>query len=202
MQRWRNDERGATLVEYALMVALVALVSLAAIDLLEGAARQSYDRAEFSVGRGTSVTTTTKPKPPPTTTKPVTTTTTRPAATTTTRPAATTTTTAPRRSSAALVDVTTATSGWTRWTGSAVVRLTDTTGAAVAGARVQVRVTAGGSTQTVTVTTDASGRATVDVGPYDWLFGGITSAELTVVGVDGGNVPWDGVGPSTTISIR
>lgn len=38
----RNDERGASLVEYALLVALVALVCVAAVTLLGSAVAPQY----------------------------------------------------------------------------------------------------------------------------------------------------------------
>lgn len=41
--RHHLSERGASLVEYALLVALLALVCFAAVDVLGGATSQAYD---------------------------------------------------------------------------------------------------------------------------------------------------------------
>jgi pilus assembly protein Flp/PilA len=45
-----NDERGASLVEYALLVALIAVVCIAAIGFLGGRAEQTFDRTGSAVG--------------------------------------------------------------------------------------------------------------------------------------------------------
>ncbi|MEY2460151.1 MAG: pilus assembly protein Flp/PilA [Acidimicrobiaceae bacterium] len=45
-----KDERGASLVEYALLVALIAIVCLAAITLLGNNASQKFDSTAQSLG--------------------------------------------------------------------------------------------------------------------------------------------------------
>jgi pilus assembly protein Flp/PilA len=45
-----KDERGASLVEYALLVALIAIVCLAAITLLGGNASEKFDSTANSLG--------------------------------------------------------------------------------------------------------------------------------------------------------
>jgi pilus assembly protein Flp/PilA len=44
-----NDERGASLVEYALLVALIAVVCIAAITLLGGNASSKFDSVATSI---------------------------------------------------------------------------------------------------------------------------------------------------------
>jgi pilus assembly protein Flp/PilA len=45
-----DSDRGASLVEYALLVALIAIVCLAAITLLGGNASQKFDSTAASLG--------------------------------------------------------------------------------------------------------------------------------------------------------
>jgi pilus assembly protein Flp/PilA len=45
-----RDERGASLVEYALLVALIAIVCIAAITLLGGNASSKFDQTANSLG--------------------------------------------------------------------------------------------------------------------------------------------------------
>ena len=40
---WLSDEEGASLVEYVLMVALIAVVCITAVALLGGAARDKFE---------------------------------------------------------------------------------------------------------------------------------------------------------------
>lgn len=42
--RWRDGERGATLVEYVLLVALLAVTAMGAIDLLGPVLDEQYER--------------------------------------------------------------------------------------------------------------------------------------------------------------
>jgi pilus assembly protein Flp/PilA len=44
-----DEERGASLVEYALLVALIAVVCIAAISLLGGAASQKFSTVANSI---------------------------------------------------------------------------------------------------------------------------------------------------------
>ncbi len=199
-----GSERGAALVEYALLVVLVAAVAMASIDLLGRVADQELERSASGAagtwssggisdpGGSSGGGTTTTPGPPPTnpgSTAPTPTTTT----TTAPRPVATPSITQPSSWS----------TGWFQWAGSAQVVLVDAGGRPLVGAQVQVRVTtSGGATETVTVTTDGSGRATVEVGPYSWFgsWGGTGSVDVQVVGVTAGDATWDGTQPTTTIT--
>ena len=45
----RRDERGASLVEYALLIALIALACIVAVTLLGSNLNNSYSRAASSV---------------------------------------------------------------------------------------------------------------------------------------------------------
>jgi pilus assembly protein Flp/PilA len=48
--RFGDDERGASLVEYALLVALIAVVCIAAVTLLGRNASSKFDKVGSSVG--------------------------------------------------------------------------------------------------------------------------------------------------------
>ena len=48
--RFGHDERGASLVEYALLVALIAVVCIAAISVLGGNARDKFNSVGSSLG--------------------------------------------------------------------------------------------------------------------------------------------------------
>jgi len=48
--RFGDSERGASLVEYALLVALIAVVCIAAITLLGGNAKQKFSTVGNSIG--------------------------------------------------------------------------------------------------------------------------------------------------------
>ena len=47
----RDDERGASLVEYALLVALIALVAVAAVTFLGGAASNKFSKIGSAVNK-------------------------------------------------------------------------------------------------------------------------------------------------------
>jgi pilus assembly protein Flp/PilA len=47
--RFGQDERGASLVEYALLVALIALVAVAAVTFLGGAANTKFSKIGSAV---------------------------------------------------------------------------------------------------------------------------------------------------------
>ena len=49
---WFKDEEGASLVEYVLMVALIAVVCIAAVTLLGNAARDKFDFTAKKIGSG------------------------------------------------------------------------------------------------------------------------------------------------------
>ena len=48
--RFSDDERGASLVEYALLVALIAVVCLVAIQFLGGEAEKSFSSTGSAIG--------------------------------------------------------------------------------------------------------------------------------------------------------
>ena len=48
--RFGDDERGASLVEYALLVALIAVVCIAAVTLLGGNASSKFNEVGSSIG--------------------------------------------------------------------------------------------------------------------------------------------------------
>ena len=47
--RIRRDEKGATAVEYGIMVALIAVVIIAAVTLLGGTVRETFSQVQCSV---------------------------------------------------------------------------------------------------------------------------------------------------------
>ncbi len=49
--RFGNTERGASLVEYALLVALIAVVCIAAVTLLGGNAKNKFNSVGGSIGK-------------------------------------------------------------------------------------------------------------------------------------------------------
>lgn len=48
--RFGDDERGASLVEYALLVALIAVVCIAAVTFLGGSAKSKFSQVGSAVG--------------------------------------------------------------------------------------------------------------------------------------------------------
>ena len=48
--RFGDDERGASLVEYALLVALIAVVCIAAVTLLGNNAKSKFNKVGSSIG--------------------------------------------------------------------------------------------------------------------------------------------------------
>ncbi|MGM7777284.1 Flp family type IVb pilin [Arthrobacter sp. KNU-44] len=60
--RIRRDEKGATAVEYGIMVALIAVVIIAAVTLLGGTVKDTFSQVQCSVaGKTWTATTTTTP---------------------------------------------------------------------------------------------------------------------------------------------
>ena len=51
LSHWVRDEEGASLVEYVLMVALIAVVCIAAITLLGTAAKQEFQKTTAAVSQ-------------------------------------------------------------------------------------------------------------------------------------------------------
>lgn len=50
LTRMRDDERGASLVEYALMLALIAMVCIAAVSTLGGTVSESFSEMTSELG--------------------------------------------------------------------------------------------------------------------------------------------------------
>jgi Flp pilus assembly pilin Flp len=192
--------RGATLVEYALIVAVVAMVTMTSIEAMRGhvgAILGALTRdIETSSYRRTPAGTTSVP--PVATTAPPST-----AAPTTIAP--TTTTTTPATSGSADLANPTATSNGYTWTATSSVSLRDENGRPIADAvvtvtiRHQVRSWFGTSWQEtqVEVTTGGDGTAAIQAGPY-WR---LTTAEVEIQ-VTGATLPggltWDGQASSAT----
>jgi pilus assembly protein Flp/PilA len=51
LSAWIRDEEGASLVEYVLMVALIAVVCIAAITLLGAAAKTEFEKTTTAVSQ-------------------------------------------------------------------------------------------------------------------------------------------------------
>jgi pilus assembly protein Flp/PilA len=51
--RVRREERGATAVEYGIMVALIAVVIIAAVTLLGGGMKDTFTQTQCSISGGT-----------------------------------------------------------------------------------------------------------------------------------------------------
>jgi Flp pilus assembly pilin Flp len=162
-----HGSRGATLVEYALIVALIVVPSIGAISRLDDASGDYYEDASDDIGDlpqlgvdnspvtstpGSSTTTTVAP----TTTAAPTTTTTAPPTTTTTAP--TTTTTLLRSRISELTNV--STNNGSSYNAVARVKIVrNSNGAAVSGAAVTIRMTDKfGNTSNRSCTTDSTGR--------------------------------------------
>ena len=178
----RRGERGATAVEYALLMSLVVFGGLGAIESLEDSAADEYDEQATGIedlpgtegfndgsgGTNTTVgqSTTTVVDSSPTTTQPPATTTTQPSgSSTTTAPQNTTTTSStivPKSTISSAADVSTAANGG-KWNAS--VKVTIIHGVSevpINNAVVRVRMTATqGSVFTNTCTTASDGTCTV-----------------------------------------
>jgi pilus assembly protein Flp/PilA len=50
--RFGNDERGASLVEYALLVALIAVVCIGAVSFIGGSTKSQFSKVGSSIGAG------------------------------------------------------------------------------------------------------------------------------------------------------
>jgi Flp pilus assembly pilin Flp len=212
----RRSERGASLVEYALLVAVLALGSLAGLDALQSSAaaafrEQASEMSDPPAGGSSGTPTTAPTTAAPTTAAPVTTTTVRPTtttSTTTTSTTSTTTTTVPRATTATGAwGATSATRDGSRWTASATLTVTDDRGQTVRGAAVTVRVEYridGGSWQTGQPASGAtSSSGTLRVSTADLARSGrsaVTSIRYTVLTVDAAGLRWAGGSPSTTLS--
>ena len=221
-------ERGATLVEYSLLVALLAVPTIGAAEMMQDGATTKVNSTAAGIstktipvvpttagGGGSTTTTTTTTTLPPTTTTttppPTTTTTVAPTTTTTVAP---TTTTTKASGSASSWTAPTATSTGNkkdkRWTVSPSVRVLDNLGAKVAGASVTVTITykdRDGRWQRdsdVTSSTDANGNVTFTPSQ---AFGTNTDSNykyasevvFTITKVEKPGLTWNGSGSAVTV---
>ena len=206
-----RDSRGATLVEYALIVALVAIPSIGALSRLDDASGDYYTDASDDIGdlpqlgidtssdssvpSGGSTTTvaptTSTVAPTTSTTAPPTTTTTAPPTTTT---APTTTTTVLRSRISELANV--SSNDGSKYNARARVKIVrNSDGTAVRYASVTIRMVDRFNNSTNrSCTTDSTGRCTVTWGRSD-NNGPVTA---TVTGVSA-NPTWDGVQQSVSL---
>ena len=207
-----HGSRGVTLVEYALIVALIVIPSIAAISQLDEASGDYYESASDDIGdlpqlgidtspgtstpSGGSTTTTVAPTTtvPPTTTStaPPTTTTTAPTTTTTTAP--TTTTTVLRSKISQLTDI--STNSGSSYNAIARVKIVrNSNGTAVQGASVSIRmVDKFGTVSTRSCTTDSTGRCSVTWSRSD----NRSPVTATVTSVTS-SPAWDGAGQSVSL---
>lgn len=217
----RRSERGVTLVEYALVVAVFALPTIGAIQFTQNEAKDQFQEIGANVGRvdetttttepdgGTSTTSTTTTTAPTTTTSTTTsttttstttvkpTTTTTSTTTTTTAKPTTTTTVKPTTSAGTFGKVTTVDNGST-WTASTTVTIRDNQGAVVKGAKVTVlirtKVNGKWSERSVEVTTDASGNATITADKLDnsgKSKSQVTDVEFVLNDISASGLNWD-----------
>ena len=206
-----HGSRGATLVEYALIVALIVVPSVGAIARLDDASGDYYENASDDIGdlpqlgidtstgtstpsgsSSTTVAPTTTLVPTTTSILPTTTTTTAPPTTTTTAP--TTTTTLLRSRISELQDISTNDGG--NYNAIARVKIVrNSTGAAVNGASVTVRmVDDDGTVTTKTSTTSSTGRCQVT-----WNRSDNRSPVVATVTAVTASPTWDGAQQSVSL---
>lgn len=213
-RRFLNAERGATGVEYALVISLMLAGSVGAIKTLERNADTYYDTTSNHIGdlprsggaapTGTSIpggssTTTTVPPSTTTTTAAPTTTTTAAPTTTTTTAAPTTTTTAAPRARISSITANSLNRDATTWDARAQVTISDSnTSAPIVGATVTVvfKTTAGATLGTASCSTAATtGRCNARLNSVSDNY---LSVVATVTGV-ASTPTWDGVVASVTL---
>ena len=183
----RRTERAATLVEYALLVAVFVVPASAGLSFMRDSAKSKMGHVATQVAKSPT-TTTTEAGDGGGGGGSSTSTTAAPTSTTTTTPTTTTTSTPPTSTTVAKVAKTTAptlttsksgSGGSKRWKVDGSVKITDNTGAAVNGATVTFQVQEFDkygnvtATTTVTGTTNSSGNATLTVS-------NLTSSDRTV----------------------
>jgi Flp pilus assembly pilin Flp len=213
LSRGRARDRGATLVEYALIISVFVFGSMGAIQRLDDKSGDYYTNASNDIGdlpqsgvdtsdngsvpTSSSTTSTTSTTAAPTTTTTTTTipTTTTTTTTTTTIPT-TTTTTIPTRST--ITELTNISDAGGPGDYNAIVRVRirhNKTAAAIAGATVTFRmVDNSGSTTTKACTTDSTGRCSVTWNRADSR----SPVTATVTGVSS-SPTWDGVQASVLL---
>lgn len=202
-------ERGASLVEYALLVALIATASIGAISAIGDESRQKLE------GVGEEIATDDPSGEPagPTggsggsgsggggSSSGATTTTSSTSAPTSTTEHPVTSPPAPVAVTGQFSDVESWRSGWS-WRGSTKLRIRDQHGDAVPDATVRIRISGRDiDAQTVTVTTGSHGTTTLEVGPYALYWqDAVDEVEVTIVGIDAGDeLLWDGEGGTVTL---
>ncbi len=205
------DGRGATLVEYALIISLFVVPSIGALRRLDSNSRDYYANASDDIGDlpqsdiDTSPSSSAVPAST-TTTVPVSTTTTA-APTTTTAPPTTTTTMATTTTTAApttttllrsrifeLTDIS-SNNGSSYYARARVKIVRSDTGLAVRGASVSIRlVDDRGNATTKSCTTDSTGRCSVTWSRPD-SYGPVTATARSV----SASPTWDGVQQSTSL---
>lgn len=185
----RRTERAATLVEYALLVAVFVVPASAGLSFMRDSAKSKMGHVAEQVAKSPTTTTTEAGdggggggSSTSTTAAPTSTTTTTTAPTTTTTTTAPPVTSPPRVAKTTAPTLTTSKSGSgkkKRWQVDGSVKITDNTGAAVNGATVTFQVQEFDkygnvtATTTVTATTSSSGNATLTVS-------NLTSSDRTV----------------------
>lgn len=213
VDRVSRRERAATLVEYVLLVAVLALGTLAGISFMEDGAERATSNTAAKIstrsvpsvptGGGGGITPTTTTTPPTTTT----TTTKPPATTTTVKPTTTTTTT----TQPPVVSTTWGATGkQTRsgeWKATAKLTVTRGSGQPVSGATVTVRVEYAVpfigyvTSEELSATTTSAGSLTFESG---WFPSGgwipINSVRFTVISVTAPSSTWDGTQQSVVVN--
>lgn len=208
-----RDSRGATLVEYALVVALVVVPSIGAIARVNDNSSDYYSNASDDIGdlpqsgidntpdssvpSGSS--STTAPATTSTTAAPTTTSTTAPPTTTTTIPTTTTTmattTTTLLRSRILSLENTSYNNGSYYYARARVKVVRSDTGLAVNGASVSIRmVDDRGNSTNKSCNTDSTGRCQVSWSRPDW-YGPVTATARSV----SASPTWDGVQMSVSL---
>ena len=202
----RRTERAATLVEYALLVAVFVVPASAGLSFMRDSAKSKMGHVATQVAKSPTTTTTeaggggggggssTSTTAAPTST------------TTTTTPTTTTTSTPPTSTTVAKVAKTTAptlttsksgSGGSKRWKVDGSVKITDNTGAAVNGATVTFQVQEFDkygnvtATTTATATTDSSGNATLEVSKLTYSDETVKVTVTNVTGLPAGTT-WNG----------
>jgi Flp pilus assembly pilin Flp len=215
--RWREQDRsrGATLVEYALIVGLVASVAMGAVEVVKSSADSKFNEVKHDIEGGEAVagpqTSTPPTTAPPTTSPPTTAATTT--TTTTTKPT-TTTTTAPKvtKGGGTFGPVDATKSGKKYWMAETVLTVQGSDGKPIAGAvmtvTIRLLVTDRWGDQNweeseVEVTTGADG--TVSVATDSLKSGsGKNSVDKVEFRLTGGELPggvnWDGTETSASAS--
>lgn len=209
----RRPERGAALPEYALLIALLAVVTIGALDALQSSASATFRDTASELGAGPERTpapsnpapSTTAPTPaaPPATTAPTT-------APPTTAPPTTAppTTAAPRATTAtAAFSSGAASRDGNEWTATAALTVTDDRGRPVRDAEVTVlveyRIGSGSWREADEVDGETDGAGALSLRTDELARTGrnaVSSLRYTVVDLDAEGLSWAGGSTSVTIS--